>query len=135
VQPDNLHVTLRFLGSVTDERRSEVLALAAGLDGVVTTATVAEVTGYPRPERARAVVARLQVDERLHRWHEELVREWPTDEPLRAFDPHITLARARRPITVPRSEALEGLALELQAPAAYLSDTRAEGARYTRLQA
>ena len=133
--PQNLHLTLHFLGSVEPERRDEVLALATGLNGKATKATVCEVTGFPRRRRARVVVARLNADPLLAEWYRLLAARWPTEESARSLDPHITLARSRSPrgVSVPEARSLDGLALELLPPAAYLSETLPEGVRYTPL--
>jgi len=137
VPEENLHVTLHFIGSVALERTQEVLALARDLTSRQTSATVVEVTGYPTKARARALVVRLSVDPVLEGWRRELVSRWPTDEKVHDFEPHVTLARSRRPIAVesavPVVGSLVGMDISLCAPAVYVSDTRPEGARYTRL--
>jgi 2'-5' RNA ligase len=133
VPVENLHVTLHFLGSVAPERREEVLALTGILDGRVTEATVLEMAGFPRRRRARTVVARLSADPLLTDWHHALAATWPTEESNRSFDAHITLARSRRGVAVPDAPSLAGLELTLLPPAAYVSETMPEGARYTPL--
>jgi hypothetical protein len=47
--------------------------------------------------------------------------------------PHITLGRSREGVVVPETTGLEGLSVQLLAPAAYESRTLPEGARYRRL--
>jgi 2'-5' RNA ligase len=133
VAPENLHVTLRFLGSVAAERRDDVLALAESLDGCATGASVLEVTGYPKKRRARAIVARVDADPVLGDWYQELLACWPGDREALGFDPHVTLALSRRGVAVPDLPALVGLELKLLPPAAYLSETLPDGARYAPL--
>lgn len=133
VPVENLHVTLHFLGSVAADRAEDVRVLAAGLPAVSLCAAVREITGFPKPGRARMLVARLtDPDGQLGHWHEALARGWPTGE-KRRYDPHVTLGRSRYPVKLPMMPALNGVALELEPPAAYVSDTLPEGARYRRL--
>ena len=130
----NLHVTLRFLGSIAPERSEEVVSLVTSLNGCETRATVLEVSGYPRRRRARAIVARLEADPLLEAWQEALASRWlPAGTDEAAFDPHVTLARSRNGVPVPEMPGLRGLPVTLLPPAAYVSDTTSEGARYTRL--
>lgn len=129
----NLHVTLHFLGTVAADRRAAVRALPGNLSGAAVTTRIIELSGFPKPARARVLVARLEdPDGQLGRWHEILARLWPTGE-TRRFDPHVTLARSRSPVRLPGVKTPRDLALTLQAPAAYVSETLPEGARYQRL--
>jgi 2'-5' RNA ligase len=131
VPVENLHVTLKFLGSIGEDRRSDLLESVRRLEGAPTTASIREVTGFGNATRPRVVVARLTVDPRLAGWQDWLAEEWSDNETDRCFDAHVTLWRARRPgVTPPGLPELDGAEIRLQAPAAYLSETRTGGAVY-----
>jgi len=130
VPASNLHVTLKFLGNVANGQRQAVLDLADRLEGKETRARLLELTGFPKTERARAVVARLAVDPVLMAWNEQLSDSWQTEEWNRKFDPHVTLARSRRGVQLSKLEPLPGIEIELCPPAAYLSRTLPGGALY-----
>jgi len=125
----NYHVTLRFLGSVASADLNRVAAAVTALDGTPTSAVVVAVSGFPRPERAAVVFAELAAGPELPRWHEQLAILPGVDAPGR-FVPHVTLARSRRNLVVPRLQALEGMSLQLAAPALYESVPAARGVRY-----
>ncbi|MGE0624431.1 MAG: 2'-5' RNA ligase family protein [Pseudomonadales bacterium] len=130
----NLHVTLHFLGPVPVERRGDVLTLADLLPAEHLVAAVRCFTGFPKPARARVLVAQLEdPDGKLGGWHELLAGRWPTGEGRR-FDPHATLARSRSPVRLPPLPDPGGITVTLQPPAAYVSETLPEGARYRRLR-
>jgi 2'-5' RNA ligase len=129
----NLHVTLHFIGNLDAGAACELQALVETLDGVATIARVLEVTGFPRPDRARTAVATLAVDDRLLAWQQRLAEAWPTGEDRR-FRPHVTLGRAKRPTSVAAAPGLEDLEIGLQPPGLYVSETLPEGARYSRFQ-
>lgn len=135
VPADNLHLTLHFIGHVGAERMDELRSLAADLPRLDTTASVVAVTGFPSPARARVVVARLDADPALLRWHRELHERWPTAEKDRLFDAHVTLARSRRGVRIAESIVTPPLQIELGAPDVFVSETLPEGARYRRLSA
>ena len=129
----NLHVTLHFLGSVPADRVDQVRALGERLPATGISTRVLAVTGFPKPARARVLVARLDdAHGELVRWHEMLAQQWPTGE-TRRFDPHATLARSRSPVPLPSLPEITDLAVALEPPAAYVSETLPEGARYRRL--
>ena len=110
----NLHVTLHFLGSVDASRLDEVRALASRLPPDRLSIPVRELTGFPKPARARVLVARLDdAEEHLLAWQAELAERWPTGE-TRRFDPHVTVARSRQPVRLPELPAISGLALDLE---------------------
>ncbi len=130
--PGNLHVTLLFLGNVPAERSAEVRAMVAALPRERLSVRIREVTGFPRPEQALALVARLHEAPRLAEWHGLLAARWPA-ETGGNFDPHVTLGRYRRARPAPDLRGLAGMSLTLLPPAAYRSETLPEGARYTKL--
>ena len=134
VPAENLHVTLRFLGSIPPDRVSDVRTLAAGLPGEALTVPIREVVGFPGPHRPRALVARLEDPGSLRHWYRQLADSFPAQDGP-SFDPHVTLGRFRTPGRIPDLRALAGLSLDLQPPALYRSETLPEGARYTRLPA
>lgn len=103
VSPDLLHITVRFLGNVEENRLQGVNAAAAEGAGRVApfTLRLAGVGAFPSLAAPRVVWAGLAPGaglETLSRLHEELetalaVAGFPREE--RRFAPHISLARTR----------------------------------------
>lgn len=104
VAPTNLHVTLKFLGEID---RALVPALSDAL-ATIARATPAipvegfELTGYPKPVRARVLACDLRSPEAerprvaaLHAAVEDAFAELGLEREERAFRPHVTFARAR----------------------------------------
>src|SRR5687767_1053459 len=101
VRPENLHVTLKFLGAVSDERVPEVCrSLAEVARPGRLELHVDGVTFFPPRGPIRVFVARLGGDiERLHTLQagiEQALEPMGFPREQRAYTPHVTLARARR---------------------------------------
>lgn len=100
VEPDNLHVTLKFLGEV----RKDLIPAIEGALGRVTTATrafTANVGGFgafPTVRRPRVIWVGVEATAELRCLKQDL--EWAFGDigfevETRAFHPHVTLGRAR----------------------------------------
>ena len=114
VQPDAMHVTLKFLGEVADDRQKE---LAAALDRATAssravTVTVAEFGAFPDPRRPRVVWAGVSPEPGLELLQHRVEQEFgplgfPPDG--RPFRPHLTLGRAERDARASAFRDLENL--------------------------
>ena len=147
VQPDSIHLTLKFLGSIVAE---QVTAIAAAVGKVVhgeppLALNVSGLGAFPNARRPRVIWVGIVGDvERLGRLQARLEE---TLEPLgfpreeRSFRPHLTLGRVKEPRRPP--DLTRALA-ETTVPASnpfdvreilvYKSDLRPTGAIYTKLQ-
>ena len=141
VRPENLHLTLRFLGEVA---LASLPALRSALQEILRAQERFELapTGvalFPNSRRPRALAATLPADERLQALAarvESAVRDCGFPSEPRRFRPHITLARFRRG---QRAGALpeirlEAAPLEVHAVALMRSELAPTGARYTTLE-
>jgi RNA 2',3'-cyclic 3'-phosphodiesterase len=116
VAPENLHLTLQFLGAVPEERLDEVSAAVTGAaaPGAPLELALQGAGAFPGARRARVLWAGVAGEvPRLGALVAELGRRlaplgYPPEE--RAFSPHLTLGRARDP------RGLPGLAAALAAP-------------------
>ena len=104
------------------------------LEGLPVNGEIVAVGGFPRQERARVMFAELAPREDLQRWYTALAR-LPGADSAAQFVPHVTLARSRRGLAVPRIEGLIGMTLELTAPALYESVNTARGVCYRLVEA
>jgi len=115
VEPHNVHLTLKFLGSVEEER------LAAVAEAVRQAAAESEAFGlscrglgaFPNPRRPRVVWAGVQQGaEELTQLARELDRRLQAlrfEPEKRPFAAHITLGRVKSPGNLPGlAEAIEG---------------------------
>lgn len=146
VAPDNLHLTLKFLGGVEPGRLPHTEAALSRVAGDARTFDVA-VTGlgaFPTPSRPRVVWA--GVGEGLAPLAELAARVEDALAPLgfarepRGYSAHVTLGRVR----TPRRDAALAVAIEAAADRAFgevrvdrislmRSDLSPKGARYTSL--
>src|SRR2546429_247121 len=101
VRPDGIHLTLKFLGDVAEERAADVRAAlgraAAGARPLPL--ALGEFGVFPDFQRPRVVWAGITADSRLeilqHRVEQEFAPlGFPTE--ARPFRPHVTLGRAAR---------------------------------------
>ncbi len=101
VRPKNMHVTLRFLGNVTDENLDALANfLDEQLDPVEPLATEClGLMGFPNTTRASVFVAQLGASEDLRelaRIVDARANELGSSGESRAYVPHVTLARLKR---------------------------------------
>lgn len=117
VDPDGIHLTLKFLGDVDDAREDEVhRGLAAAAQGAKAFPLVLHGFGaFPTPQHPRVIWVGCEAAPPLellqHRLEQEMARiGFPLEG--RPFQPHLTLGRARRDAH-PRDFA--GIAEQLEA--------------------
>ena len=130
IAPTNYHVTLHFIGEAEMSSVPGLMRSVADLAGLPTQATVEKFGGFPTDNRARVVVAQLQVDPLLFAWCDQLRSALSSTNGRKAFAPHVTVARSRTGIAVPLQPTAGNFNLPLGEPALYRSRTLAEGARY-----
>ena len=103
VDAGNLHLTLRFIGEITEDRAADVDEALAGLKARRFTLQLAG-TGVFGGNRPHALWVGVERDPELARLHDKieqtLIRIGLSPEP-RKFAPHVTLARLRYPELVP----------------------------------
>ena len=97
IDPENYHVTLRFIGDVDDDIAQEIAWLLGKvrrkefelqLDGL-------QSFGGRKPRALIAAVAPSQTVMELQAEHERLMRRVGLDPEARKYTPHVTLARLR----------------------------------------
>ena len=97
IDPENYHVTLRFIGDVDDDIAQEIAWLLGKvrrkdfelrLDGLLS-------FGGRKPRAVIAAVAPSQSVMELQAEHERLLRRVGLDPDVRKYTPHVTLARLR----------------------------------------
>jgi 2'-5' RNA ligase len=137
--PEQLHVTLKFLGYTEAERLSELEAAVrdeAALSHPIRTSW-SGLGAFPSPNRARVLIARLSdpraellaLYSRLEAAFESL--GFPFEE--RAFVPHVTLARIKTPGNVQKwleASSLAETSFEIDTLRLYRSTLRPTGAIY-----
>jgi len=102
VEPDKLHLTLKFLGEVPDAVLADVCAEAARQAGTVAPFTFRVCGLIASPPHGRIRMLWVGVIEesghlaKLHRRLEEGMARLDMPAENRAFRPHVTLARIRR---------------------------------------
>jgi 2'-5' RNA ligase len=144
VAPDNLHLTLKFLGGVEAARLDLVAtALSAAVAGSTAFDLVIRGLGaFPSPTRPRVLWA--GVDEggaaagSLARGVDDALAELGFERETSAFSPHVTLGRVRVPRRAPRlADALAAGGHFGRQPVASValmrSDLSPRGARYSEL--
>jgi len=124
----NHHVTLKFLGELPRARLAAVRDRVAALAAHPVAAELTALCGFPAPHAARMLVAEATVPDALQRWQAELEEAFGRED--RAFRPHVTVLRWRRPRQIDTVPLTPPLAVTLQAPMLYRSDTDRHGARY-----
>ena len=101
VPPENVHLTLKFLGEVRHERQAEIVgALASAAQGTKTITLVVRGAGaFPNARAPRVVWAGIEPDPAIEILADRVERSCaPLGFPPegRPFRPHLTLGRAER---------------------------------------
>jgi 2'-5' RNA ligase len=114
IEPDDYHVTLRFIGDVDGATAREImLGLAEGEAGPAPEVTLDALASFGGT-RPRAVITHVQPGAdllHLQAEHEALMQRIGLEPEARRYTPHVTLARLRRtaPGEVAAYLALQGL--------------------------
>jgi RNA 2',3'-cyclic 3'-phosphodiesterase len=97
IDPENYHVTLRFIGDVDDEVASEVASMLGMVRRTELELRFDALTSFGgrRPRALVATMAPTQALMDLQAEHERLMRRVGLDAEGRKFTPHVTLARLR----------------------------------------
>jgi RNA 2',3'-cyclic 3'-phosphodiesterase len=138
VHPDDLHLTLCFIGALAPAQSEAVIATLSDVAARTAGHEVAPVAIAGWPARApRLVVVEFECSERLDALVSEL-RDALASLGLaieeRRFRPHITLARSRHPLRSGLAlAAVPSAALPIRSIDLYRSDAGRAGARYTLL--
>jgi len=105
VNPESIHLTLKFLGDVTSERVTEILdAIKSGVVGIPSfQIQLAGLGVFPNPARTQVVWAGITGNmhqlERLQSNIEVEMEKQGFPREKRKFSPHLTLARVRNHAT------------------------------------
>jgi RNA 2',3'-cyclic 3'-phosphodiesterase len=97
VAPESIHITLKFIGEVSEARIAEIHTALLGLEGEPFPITVRSVGFFPNPRSPRVFWAGLDAAAlpRLAENVETRMARIGFEREKRAFQPHVTLARAR----------------------------------------
>jgi 2'-5' RNA ligase len=98
IEPENYHVTLRFIGDVDGTTAREVAATMAESPAMGAPRLVIDGLGSFGGDRPRALFARVAPSAELSRLQaaqEKLARRAGLEPETRKFTPHVTLARLR----------------------------------------
>jgi 2'-5' RNA ligase len=148
VNPESIHLTLKFLGDVDAGRITEILdAIKSGVDGIPSFRILLAGLGvFPNPFRTQVVWAGLSGNmSRLEKLQGQIEIEmeklgFPREK--RGFSPHLTLARVRNHATRDEREKLGALVTETPFTGGSInvdsvnlmeSQLTRQGALYTRL--
>lgn len=141
VPPENMHLTLRFLGDTPEERIPKIAAELSRLMPDVQPITVA--TGENASFGGRVLVTKIYDPNRkladLNGKIESVCCNSGLEPETRKFDPHLTLARIKRPGVTPeiaakhKNSRMEPVESTIREIIIYESRLDPRGARYTPL--
>lgn len=102
VQPDNFHVTVRFLGDTPREKIPEILLLLESLASQtpVFELELSKLDAFPQLKQAHVLIWRIKYAEALQHFYERLnlqLQDLGLATESRHYIPHITLARIKPP--------------------------------------
>ena len=109
IDPDNMHLTLRFAGDITEHEAND---FAQALDGVSAAALAFDITGVgsfggKHPTILYADIAPNEALDALQRQHERAARIAGLAAEPRPFKAHVRLARLRQTRVTPVARFLE----------------------------
>ncbi len=130
----NVHLTLLFLGDISETSASDICAyiIQGGFGDLK--ALPAKITGLPSLRKAR-IVALIVENDMINEYHDSICSSLNLRED-RKFLPHITIGRARKPVDISmyteRNSDL-GEPILLERPALYRSTLTARGPVYEKI--
>jgi len=140
VAESQLHVTLKFLGDVAAEAVAQLVSIGErrALEHAAVSTTWSEMVAFGSLRRARVLVAGLDdPDARLAKLASDVeddVEPMGVARESRAFVPHVTLARIRRPsdaTSIVEAAKLEAAPVHFDELRLYQSELTREGSVYT----
>lgn len=146
VRPDNIHLTLKFLGSTPEDKLDDIVA---ALEGVVEDFrkfyfSLGEVGGFPSKKRARVLWVGVQHGAAeliaLSKAIEDALAPLGFEREKREPTPHITIARINQPKSVEQAVAEIDLAtcagrlVNVDSLTIFQSRLKRSGAEYTPLR-
>ncbi len=124
--PDDLHVTLAFLGEFEPRNEKKIASLLRGLPFAEIEATPSQLVALPQARRFSALAftfdkGRLELEKQIARWRDRVCREAGARLETRPPLPHLTVARPERRITSDGRDDALAWAESLPAPTAVLT--------------
>jgi RNA 2',3'-cyclic 3'-phosphodiesterase len=97
IEPENYHITLRFIGDIDPPTADEVARALARLDrpGFELSLEALDAFGPKRPQAIVACVRRSPALRELQAAHERIVQRLGLEPERRKYRPHVTLARLK----------------------------------------
>jgi 2'-5' RNA ligase len=95
-RPEGLHITLKFLGNVADEKRSKIESNLGDVTATKFWLSLGDVGVFPNPKSPRALWVGLKAPPDLAQLAEQVdvsMEPLGFEREKRAFTPHVTLAR------------------------------------------
>jgi RNA 2',3'-cyclic 3'-phosphodiesterase len=147
VRPEGLHITLKFLGNVPDEKLGAIKSALHSVKAAPFLLAITNVGVFPNPRSPRVLWAGIESGPELAalaRKVEDALNPLGFEREKRAFSPHVTLARFKNGKAKPKLDAVlsampeAGRALAFGTMAAaqfhlYESKLSPQGARYSKL--
>jgi 2'-5' RNA ligase len=142
-RPENIHLTVKFFGNVAQQRVTPISAAAARVvkEFSPIQIDVGKTGVFPRPSRPQVLWIGIDdPSDALARFHEQLEHEFAAEgfaKEDRAFQPHLTIARIRKPHDSNRlAEAHLGIefskvTIELSELVLFRSELSSKGSKYT----
>jgi 2'-5' RNA ligase len=96
VRPEGMHITLKFLGNVADERRITIEQGLRSVHGKEVTLSLRRLGVFPNPRSPRVLWVGIEAGPELEQLASAVDRQMGSigfESEKRAFSPHVTLAR------------------------------------------
>ena len=96
VRPEGMHITLKFLGNVADERRMTIEKALRSVRGKAITLSLRQLGVFPNPRSPRVLWVGIEADPELEQLAKAVDQQMGSigfESEKRAFSPHVTLAR------------------------------------------
>ena len=141
VSPENLHITLRFIGDVDEIGHDRLLAeLSEAVTPGAFTIRIEGIGAFPRPSKATVAWAGVRNEgplEELARAVDEAVAAAGFDYEDVPFRPHLTLSRIRPPAVLRAAGSASGPGINVRVDRFVLYASRFErgGVRYEAVEA